>query len=114
VKKTGANVEVMGPRKRGEVKEVKNMVDAMHLACQLWERGQKAELTRMLGATGYGQSGAFWQFSQAVAECLLNGSKEKQLLEGLLINKDGYMRASAEVVAEIKAKPEFEQRELFD
>ena len=114
VKKSGANVEVMGPRKRGEVKEVKNMVDAMHLACQLWERGQKAELTRMLGATGYGQSSAFWQFSQAVAECLINGSKEKQLLEGLLINKDGYMRASAEVVAEIKAKPEFEQRELFD
>jgi adenine-specific DNA methylase len=114
VKKTGANVEVLGPRKRGEVKEVKNMVDAMHLACQLWERGRKAELTRMLGATGYGQSGAFWQFSQAVAECLINGSKEKQLLEGLLVNKDGYMRASAEVVAAREAEPGFEQGELFE
>jgi len=114
VKKSGANVEVLGPRKRGEVKEVKNMVDAMHLACQLWERGQKTELTRILGASGYGQSGAFWQFSQAVAECLINGSKEKQLLEGLLVNKDGYMRASAEVLAEHKAEFGFEQGELFE
>jgi len=114
VKKSGANVEVLGPRKRGDVKEVKNMVDAMHLACQLWERGHKAELTRMLGASGYGHSGAFWQFSQAVAECLINGSKEKQLLEGLLVNKDGYMRASAEVLAEHKAEFGFEQGELFE
>ena len=114
VKKTKATIEVLGPHKRKPVEEVRSMVDAMHRACQLWERGQKTELTRMLGATGYGQSGAFWQLCQAVAECLINGSKEKQLLEGLLINKDGYMRASAEVLEEIRSKPEFEQPTLFD
>jgi adenine-specific DNA methylase len=98
VKKRGANVQVLGPHRRGEVKEIHNMVDAMHRATQLWERGQKAELNQLLAQTGYGQSGAFWQFCQAVAECLLNGSKEKQLLEGLLIGKDSYMRESAEMV----------------
>ena len=30
-------MEVLGPHKRGEVKEVKNMVDAMHRAARLWE-----------------------------------------------------------------------------
>jgi len=110
VRKRGANVEVLGPHKRGEVKEVHNMVDAMHRACQLWERGERAELNQELAQTGYGQSGAFWQFCQAVAECLLNGSKEKQLLEGLLIGKDSYMRESAEI-AEAAEKPE--QARLF-
>ena len=111
VKKRGADVEVLGPQRRGEVAEIHNMVDAMHRVCQLWERGQKAELNRLLGETGYGASGAFWQFCQAVAECLLNGNKEKQLLEGLLIGKDSYMRESAEVV-EGAEKPG--QMRLFD
>jgi adenine-specific DNA methylase len=121
VKKRGAKVEVRGPHKRGEVEEVHHMVDAMHRACQLWEQGRKQEITQLLGqpvlsgaeGTGYGQSGAFWQFCQAVAECLLNGSKEKQLLEGLLMGKDGYIRGSADVIAEAK-RPKPEQPRLFE
>jgi adenine-specific DNA methylase len=100
VKKSGSNVRVLGPKKRGEVKEIDNMVDAMHRACQLWEQGQKTQLTDMLSRTGYGQSGAFWQFCQAIAESLINGSKEKQLLEGLLMGKDAYIRESADYVPE--------------
>ena len=79
----------------------------------MWEKGKKAEIAQLLGQTGYGQSGAFWQFCQAIAECLLNGSKEKQLLEGLLIGKDGYIRESAEVVSQSqKHKPQ--QLRLID
>jgi putative DNA methylase len=105
VKKSGSNVEVLGPQKRSEVQEVENMVDAMHRACQLWANGQRAQLNQLLAQTGYGASGAFWQFCQAVAECLLEGSKEKQLLEGLLIGKDSYVRESGEV-AEEQTKPQ--------
>jgi putative DNA methylase len=64
----------------------------------------KRGLNRLLAQTGYGGSGAFWQFCQAVAECLLNGSKEKQLLEGLLIGKESYVRESVGM-AEEEAKP---------
>ena len=46
-----------------------------------------------------------------MAECLLNGSKEKQLLEGLLIGKESHMRESAEIVEEAE-KPE--QMRLFE
>jgi adenine-specific DNA methylase len=113
VKKSGADIEVLGPHKRGEVEDVENMVDAMHRACQLWEKGRKAELTQLLAHTGYGQSGAFWQFGQAVAECLLEGSKEKQLLEGLLVGKDSYVRGSAEAM-EAAQQPKIEQGRLFE
>jgi hypothetical protein len=57
-----------------------------------------------LAHSGYGQSGAFWQFGQAVAECLLEGSKEKQLLEGLLVGKE----------AAEQSKPRMEQKRLFE
>jgi adenine-specific DNA methylase len=112
VRKSGADIEVLGPHKRAEVEAVANMVDAMHRACQLWEKGRKAELTQLLAQTGYGQSGAFWQLCQAVAECLLEGSKEKQLLEGMLIGKDSYIRGSAEAIE--ASKPRVEQKRLFD
>ena len=112
VNKSGANIEVLGPKKRGAIKEINNMVDALHRACQLWEKGNKLELAQLLGHTGYGQSGAFWQFGQAIAECLLDGSKEKQLLEGLLIGKEGYMSASADIIAEA-SKPKLQQGRLL-
>jgi adenine-specific DNA methylase len=113
VKKSGATISVLGPHKRGEVEAVETMVDALHRACQLWEQGRKAELTQLLAQTGYGQSGAFWQFCQAVAECLLEGSKEKQLLEGLLVGKESYIRGSAEAM-EAAQRPKIEQGRLFD
>jgi putative DNA methylase len=112
VRKRGSKVQVRGPHKRNDVEEIHHMVDAMHRACQLWEQGRKQDITQLLGQTGYGQSGAFWQFCQAVAECLLNGSKEKQLLEGLLMGKDAYIRESAEVPPVDESKPE--QPRLFE
>ena len=63
-----------------------------------------------MAQTSYGESGSFWQFCQAIAECLLNRSKEKQLLEGLLIGKDSYVRESAEVAEE---ETRAQQRRLF-
>jgi len=113
VKKSGANIEVLSPKDRGDIKEIKNMVDAMQKACQLWEKGEKAGINQLLGSTGYGQSGAFWQFCQAVAESLINGNKEKQLLEGLLVSKDVYIRESAEVLAELQ-KPKPTQASFLD
>ena len=113
VKKTGSNIEVLGPKQRGELKEVRSMVDALHKACRLWEKGDKPGLASLLGNTGYGQESAFWQFAQAIAECLIIGTKEKQLLEGLLIGKESYMVASAEVAREA-ARPKLKQGRLFE
>jgi len=90
---------VLGPRdkkrKRVEAEDVDNLLDAVHRACQLWERGAGEELDRWLKEAGYAGSSAFWQYCQAVAECLTNGNKEKQLLEGLLLRKDRYRPGGA-------------------
>ena len=68
----------------------------MHEAVLLWEKGRRDDINELLSETGYGVSPAFWQFCQAVAESLLNGNKEKQLLEGLLMGRESYMRQTAE------------------
>lgn len=87
-------VSVLGPkdekRKTLEAEDVENFVDAVHRACQLWEKERREELDDWLRREGYAGSNAFWQYCQAVAECLMNGNKEKQLLEGLLLRKDRY------------------------
>jgi len=114
VKKSGAEVDVLGPQRRETIKEVRTMVDGLHRACQLWAAGDKAGLTTLLAHTGYGQNAAFWQFGQAVAECLPEGAKEKQLLEGLLIGKEGYMQASAQVAARPPRPARPEQPSLFE
>jgi len=77
------------------VKEVHNMVDAMHLACRMWSAGRKDDVGPLLAKHGYNQSSAFWQFCQAIAECLTNGSKEKQWLEGMLMSKEQYQQAES-------------------
>ncbi len=69
--------------------------DAMKLAhAEGINQGDREAINELLSDTGYGASGAFWQFCQAVAESLINGNKEKQLLEGLLIGKDNYIGGS--------------------
>ena len=72
------------------------MVDGMHRACHLWQAGKRDEVSALLAEHGWAHSSAFWQLCQAIAECLLEGSKEKQLLEGLLLGRDEYARGSAE------------------
>lgn len=102
VKLTSSYADVLGPKERKKIEDVNNMVDAMHRACILWEQNRRDELNAMLARSGYGASGAFWQFCQAVAETLLPGSKEKQLLEGLLLGKEQHQRAAQRQAAEPK------------
>lgn len=96
VKKTRTYVYGHGPQDRDAIDEVHNMVDAMHLACRMWEAGrEKDHIGKMLARYGYSQSPSFWQFCQAVAECLPEGNKEKQWLEGMLMSKDQYQQVEA-------------------
>jgi adenine-specific DNA methylase len=90
VKKSGSKIPVLGPKERSEVDSIRSMVDVMHKTLLLWEKGKKEELSVLLAQTGNADNPAFKQFCQAVAETLLNGNKEKQLLEGFLIGIDSY------------------------
>ena len=92
VRKSGSKISVLGPKQRDNVDRPKNMVDVMHKVLLLWEAGKKDDITELLSSTGLGTDPAFKQFCQAVAESLMNGNKEKQLLEGFLIGIDSYAR----------------------
>jgi adenine-specific DNA methylase len=96
VKKQGSKISILGPDQRKDIKNIGNMVDAMHHSCNLWKKGDRNIVEEFLASSAYGSSGAYWQFCQAVAECLQSGSKEKQLLEGLLLGKDQYQKAASE------------------
>lgn len=95
IKKTRKYVYVHGPQERESIDEVHNMVDAAQLACRMWERGRKDDIGPMLAKHGYNQSPSFWQFCQAIAECLPEGNKEKQWLEGMLMGKNKYQEAES-------------------
>jgi adenine-specific DNA methylase len=96
VKKGRKYITVRGPQDREEIDEVHNMVDAMHLACQMWEGGREDDqIGKMLAKYNYSQSPSFWQFCQAISECLPDGNKEKQWLEGMLMSKDQYQQVEA-------------------
>lgn len=97
VKKTGSKISVLGPKERSEVDSIRNMIDVMHKTLLLWEKGKKEELSELLAQTGYADNPAFKQFCQAVAESLLNGNKEKQLLEGFLIGIDTYAHGKVKI-----------------
>jgi len=43
VKKTGKYIQVLGPKQRQEIRDTQNMVDAMHKAALLWEKGETEE-----------------------------------------------------------------------
>jgi len=90
VRKSGSKITVLDAKSRDEFDEVHSMVDVMHRAVLLWEKGKRDEIAELLRETGFSESPALRQFSQAVAESLMNGNKEKQLLEGFLMGIDSY------------------------
>lgn len=92
VNKIGSKIAVLGPKERVEVDSTRNMVDVVHKCLLSWEKGKKEEISDLLKRTGFAEDPAFKQFCQAVAESLLNGNKEKQLLEGFLMGFDSYKR----------------------
>jgi len=81
------------------------MIDVLHRAAVYWERGETAALKELLKETGMGENPAFWQAAQALSEVLPEGDKEKQMLQGLLYSRNGFMS---------RKEPEGKQQSMFD
>ncbi|GAA6733608.1 DUF1156 domain-containing protein [Thermus oshimai] len=87
VQRQGGLVWVLGPKERGrgflERERHENMVDVLHKAVLLWEKGDRRGLEKLLSGSPFPQ-GALRKVAQAVVDVLPDGDKEKQLLQGLL------------------------------
>jgi putative DNA methylase len=99
LKKRGENVELLGPRRRAQVKgehlgeagpggQPAPLIDVLHRACLLWNQGDRPGLAEFLSRSGYARDESFWTVAQALSEILPEGDKEKQMLQGLLGSKE--------------------------
>lgn len=90
VKKEKEFIRLLGPhqRKLDDLDEPRNMIDVLHKALLLWEKGKRGEMIIALADRDYGRSEAFYRVAQAISETLLLESKEKKLLDGFLAGRE--------------------------
>lgn len=90
IRKEKEFIRVVGPQER-QLEELKNsteLVDVLHGALLLWEKGRRNEMVTLLHKSGYGTGDAFYRVAQAVSETLPIESKEKKLLDGFLAGRE--------------------------
>ncbi|MFX0199378.1 MAG: DUF1156 domain-containing protein [Candidatus Hodarchaeota archaeon] len=87
LKKKGTKITVLDALNRRIINPRENfLVNIMHRSLIAWKEGNEAKLENIFSSDNISNS-CFWQFCQAVAECLPQNNVEKQLLEGLLVTK---------------------------
>jgi len=86
VKKDKEFVQILGPQDRDieDIEDSGELIDVLHYAIKLWEKGNKAEMQKVLNESGYAKSDAFFRVAQAIAETLPNENEAKKLLVGFL------------------------------
>ena len=72
------------------------MIDTLHRCCAFRDKGDVGGLTEYLARSGHGRNEKLWTVAQAISEVLPDGDKEKQLLQGLLNQRDKIDAALAE------------------
>lgn len=90
IKKEREFVRALGPqgRKLDDLDDPRDMIDVMHKALLLWEKGQRGEMVKSLADRDFGRSEAFYRVAQAISETLPLESKEKKLLDGFLAGRE--------------------------
>ena len=86
IKKDKEFIQILGPQDRDidDIKDPGELIDVLHYAIKLWEKGNKAGMQKVLNDSSFAKSDVFFRVAQAIAETLPNESKEKKLLEGFL------------------------------
>ncbi|MCK4659703.1 MAG: hypothetical protein KAV82_09310 [Phycisphaerae bacterium] len=60
----------------------------LHRCCTFRDKGDTGGLSEYLTRNGHGRNEKLWTVAQAISEVLPDGDKEKQLLQGLLNQRD--------------------------
>jgi len=110
IKKQKEFIQILGPQDRDieDLQKSTELIDVLHYAVRLWERGKKSEMQKLLNDTGFAKVDAFYRVAQAVSETLPNESKEKKLLEGFLNLREKIIQ---DLISE---KTKSEQPDLFE
>ena len=97
LEKVGENVQTMPIAKRMKIKDLGEpnadgspgtLIDVLHRLCVFREKNDVDSMVQFLGRSGQGSNPTLWLVAQAVSEILPDGDKEKQLMQGLLNQKE--------------------------
>lgn len=92
IRKQKENVCLLGPQDRNleEISslEKKDLIDVLHMALLLWQKGDREAIVDLLTETGFGGKDSFYRVAQAISETLPKESQEKKLVEGFLAGKE--------------------------
>jgi len=81
------------------------LIDTLHRCCSFRDKGDlpvrstqtgTGGLSEYLARSGHGRNEKLWTVAQAISEVLPDGDKEKQLLQGLLNQREKIDEAMAE------------------
>jgi adenine-specific DNA methylase len=97
LEKSGENVAAASVEKRKKIKDLgersptgtpASLIDVLHRLCAYRDKGDTAGMMEFLKRSGHTQNPDLWLVAQAISEILPDGDKEKQLMQGLLNQKD--------------------------
>lgn len=96
IKKDKEFIRVLSANERGGnflKQSTVNMVDVLHQALLMWAKNDRKAISELLSRTGHIGNDDFWRLTQAIAEVLPEGDREKQMLQGFLYGKENYAKA---------------------
>ena len=73
-----------------------SLIDALHRLCAFREKSDTQGMGEFLARSGHANNNSLWLVAQAISEILPDGDKEKQLMQGLLNQKEGLEEAARE------------------
>ncbi len=97
LEKAGENVQTMPIAKRMKIKDLGepnadgspgSLIDVLHRLCVFREKNDTDGMVQFLARSGQANNPALWLVAQAISEILPDGDKEKQLMQGLLNQKE--------------------------
>ncbi len=103
LEKSGENVLATPISKRVKIKGLgepaadaipASLIDVLHRMCAFREKGDSQGMAQFLNRSGHDNNHTLWLIAQAVSEILPDGDREKQLMQGLLNQKDGLVEAT--------------------
>lgn len=95
--KAGENVQIVPVEKRMKIKGLgepgadnapASLIDVLHRMCAFREKGDQPGMAQFLNRSGQIKNGNLWVVAQAISEILPEGDKEKQLMQGLLNQRE--------------------------
>ena len=81
----------------------------LHRLCVFREKGDTDGMAEFLARSGQGKNSTLWLVAQAVSEILPDGDKEKQLMQGLLNQREKLERGRGAFVLSMARASELAQ-----